>query len=115
MPYAVPKTPFCNLNGNDKFFYPDFAKGSNFPADLLGNCPLQPVTETIVNSSLHNSPQIFLLFFIQGNYTLRNVQIQLKNLPKMILPSGDYCAETVYFNGTEKIAIYRIYVTVNQI
>ncbi|KAG5667740.1 hypothetical protein PVAND_015710 [Polypedilum vanderplanki] len=92
MAYKVKKTPFCKLNGEDKFFYPDFARGSDFPSNLIENCPLQP-----------------------ENYTLHGVNLMLENIPKVVVPSGDYCAESNFYNGTEKILTYRIYATINQI
>lgn len=40
LPYAVPPTPFCDVAQKDKYFYPDFAKGSDFPADINDSCPV---------------------------------------------------------------------------
>jgi hypothetical protein len=41
MPFEVKRTPFCSFLASDQYFYPELAKASNFPVDIIKNCPLQ--------------------------------------------------------------------------
>lgn len=44
MPYRITPNPLCKFCAEDKYVYPDLAKGSDFPEDIESECPLQPVS-----------------------------------------------------------------------
>ncbi|KAG5678975.1 hypothetical protein PVAND_008590 [Polypedilum vanderplanki] len=92
-PYGIPPTPLCLLLVDDKYTYPDIAKNSDFPADVVHNCPFKP-----------------------ANYSFNGVTFSLKNVPKIIVPSGDYAVELTFYDSITKFAgIYRIYGTIIQV
>ncbi|KAG5679007.1 hypothetical protein PVAND_008616 [Polypedilum vanderplanki] len=93
LPYGYPPTPKCTLMANDRYMYPDVAKNSDFPADVRNNCPDKP-----------------------RNYSVYGVSFSLNNVPKVIVPSGDYAAEAIYYDPHNNIAgKYRIYSTIIQV
>jgi len=44
-PYSIAPGPLCDTLGNDKFIYPDMAKHSDFPEDIIEKCPLPAVSK----------------------------------------------------------------------
>ncbi|KAG5676538.1 hypothetical protein PVAND_006364 [Polypedilum vanderplanki] len=93
LPYGVKPEPICDLFANDKYIYPDMSKNSDMPADIKNNCPMQP-----------------------GNYSFNGVVFLLENVPKVILPSGDFANEGIYYNAeNEVIGIYRFYGQINNV
>jgi len=56
MPYKIPQGPICDVLASDKYFYPDIAKYSDFPEDIMSNCPLAAVSYDFVRC---NNNEIF--------------------------------------------------------
>ncbi|KAG5673200.1 hypothetical protein PVAND_003267 [Polypedilum vanderplanki] len=74
-------------------FYPEVVKNSNMPADLKNNCPLQP-----------------------GNYTWNGVVFSLENVPRIILPTGEFANEMIFIKpDNEVFAVYRTFAYINNI
>jgi hypothetical protein len=94
LPFRLFPTPMCDYLANDVYFYPELAKNSDFPADVMSNCPFKP-----------------------GKYNYRGVSISLKEAPKEIMPSGEYAFELTRTNitGLKMIDKMRYYITVNNI
>ncbi|KAL7037958.1 hypothetical protein ACKWTF_009415 [Chironomus riparius] len=44
LPYKLLPGPFCDVLANDKYLYPDIARNSDFPEDVMNNCPLPVIT-----------------------------------------------------------------------
>lgn len=52
LPYSVPAGKFCDIITNDKYVYPDIVKHSNFPKDVAANCPIPPVSFSLMTVKL---------------------------------------------------------------
>jgi hypothetical protein len=60
LPYTVPPQPYCDFIAQDKIFYPDFAKDSDFPSDVAKDCPYRPVSKGTTISTISF---ILIIFF----------------------------------------------------
>ncbi|KAG5678972.1 hypothetical protein PVAND_008587 [Polypedilum vanderplanki] len=93
LPYNMQPAPFCSTLAKDEYMYPEVAKNSDFPEDVMTNCPFKP-----------------------NNYSFYGVSISMKNVPKIIAPSGDYAIEAIIYDPESSIAAkYRLYVTIIQV
>ncbi|KAL7010912.1 hypothetical protein ACKWTF_014010 [Chironomus riparius] len=92
MPYRIPPSPFCSFCANDTYVYPDLSRNSDFPEDIVANCPLQP-----------------------KSYKFNGVVYRLENLPKSAMQSGDYALEGCFKRDGIILNKFRIYATIIQI
>ena len=46
--YHAPRRQLCDFFADDKLFYPDLARSSDFPEDIRKHCPLDKVRKCII-------------------------------------------------------------------
>ena len=86
MPFKVSKKGLCDLHDEDKLFYPELCKASDFKCPF--KCPMPA-----------------------GTYAYRGFTPSLKNTPVSIINSGDYATETTIEKDGKVYLSFRIYVS----
>lgn len=97
LPYKLPRTPVCKALNEDIYFYPEMTEMSSFPKKPI-SCPQPKVnicSEMIAHSKL----------FSQGIYEFNGYHMEGKNMPIMIMPSGDYAIEVTWWK--EDVVLFR--------
>ena len=112
MPYKLLPGPFCDVLVKDKYFYPDVARHSDLPEDIMSNCPLPAVSQDFLKIVIIN---FNLIFLFKGNYSINGITTNLENLPIAVAQTGEYCGEMTYYKDNQKVAIYRAYAYINNV
>jgi len=60
MPYTIGPGTVCDISASDKYIYPDIAKHSDFPEDIMSNCPLAAVSYDFLTGKNNE------IFYVKG-------------------------------------------------
>lgn len=87
MPYKLQNKGICDFFNDDNIFYPEYSAVSDFA--LPFPCP-----------------------FKAGRYEIRGYAPTLKNMPTVMLTTGEYGAEVTYSKGELEYLKIRVYVAI---
>lgn len=109
MPYKIPDKGICDLFNEGEYIYPELVAHSDFPNPMP--CPLPAVS----SFSRINFIEEDLIISFQRIYEIRGFQPSLKNVPNMVLPTGDYAIECTILKDGEVGFKARFYVSIIRI